>query len=248
MPVARSPASVGDRQNQYAPTLCDISDRVWKALEDEAANSRPPAQSRPNGPHSGIFGNDFERAGNLAQKHRTETRPLCFVPVGRVVQVADGPWVELDSQSLARSQSKLDSSAYFGPVFELCGSVDRLARAPIKLFQPCRSGVGICGFIEALNQFRRQPRALASGQPQKLGKNFATVRHRNDRSAVSAALAMVQAVPSGAGMVLFRGCDGFRTAIPSCARYPSRSRRAAPSRSGASRGTIQMARAADRAK
>jgi hypothetical protein len=45
--------------------------------------------------------------------------------------------VKLDSQALARPQSKLDSSAYFRPVFQLGGSADQLARAPIKLFQPC---------------------------------------------------------------------------------------------------------------
>jgi hypothetical protein len=48
----------------------------------------------------------------------------------------------------------------------------------IKLFQPCRGRIGVLGFVEALDQFRRQPRTFVSGQFQKLGENFATVRHR----------------------------------------------------------------------
>jgi hypothetical protein len=84
----------------------------------------------------------------------------------------------LDSQALTRPQSKLDSSAYFRPVLQLRGTADHLARAPIKLFEPCSGRIGVFRFIETMNQFRRQPRAFMGGQFQKFGKNFATVSHR----------------------------------------------------------------------
>jgi hypothetical protein len=125
-----------------------------------------------------MFDNDLEGTRNLTQKDCTKTCSSSFVPIRRVVQVADRPGVELDSQALTRSQSKLDSSAHFRPILQLCCSADDLARAAIKLFEPCRCCIGIFGFIEALNKFRCQPRAFVSGQLQELGKNFATISHR----------------------------------------------------------------------
>jgi hypothetical protein len=125
-----------------------------------------------------VLGNDLEGARDFAQESCTEVWSLCFVPIYRVVQVADRPFVELDSQALPRSQSKLDSFAYFRPVFELCDSAGHFARAAIKLFEPCIGGIGILGYIEALNELSRQPRAFASGQLQKLRKNFAMTSHR----------------------------------------------------------------------
>jgi len=156
-----------------------------KTLEHEAPNFYPRAPFGPSWPHPRVFADDLEGARDFPQEDCTETSLSCFVPSYRVVQIADRPGVEVDSQELAGLQSALDSSACFGPVFELCGSADHLARAPIKLFEPCRGRVGVLRFIEALNQFRREPRAFVSGQFQKLGKNFATVRHWKDRSAVS---------------------------------------------------------------
>jgi hypothetical protein len=125
-----------------------------------------------------VFGDDVEGARNLAQKDYPECWSLRFVPVDRLVQIADGPGVELDSQALAGTQAPLDSSAHFRPVFELCSSATRVARAPIKLLQPCRSRIGVFGFIEALNEFCREVRTFASRQLQKLRKNFATTTHR----------------------------------------------------------------------
>src|SRR4029077_18372921 len=100
-------------------------------------------------------------AGDFAQEDRTETWLSFFIPSYRLVQVANRPGMEVDSQALAGSQSYLDSSASFVPVFELGGSSDHSARAPVKLFEPCRGRIGVLGFVEALNQFRRQARAFA---------------------------------------------------------------------------------------
>ncbi|MGC2445798.1 MAG: hypothetical protein WA409_20590 [Candidatus Binatus sp.] len=71
--------------------------------------------------------------------------------MSRVVQVADRPGMELDPQALSPSHPKLDSFAYFRPIFQLCGSRDDFARSPIKLVQPCFGSIGVFGFIEALN-------------------------------------------------------------------------------------------------
>ena len=94
---------MSDCHNQYALTLRDISDRERKALEDEATNLRPRAPSGPNWPHSRVFSNDVEGARHLAQKDYAESWSMCFVPVCSIVEVADRPGVEFDSQSLARS-------------------------------------------------------------------------------------------------------------------------------------------------
>jgi hypothetical protein len=59
---------VSHRENQYALTLCNVSDSEGKALENEAADSRPRAPSRPNRPHLRIFGNDLKRARDFTQK------------------------------------------------------------------------------------------------------------------------------------------------------------------------------------
>src|SRR5208282_115519 len=59
--------------------------------------------------------------------------------------------------------------------------------------------------------------------------------------------ATAPAAPSISETAPSRGCDESRRAIPSCARCPSRSPRAAPSRSGADRGTIRRAQAPSRA-
>lgn len=154
---------MSDSENQNALALCDISDREGEALQDEAANLRSRVPPGPNWPHSRVLSDDSECARNLAHQDYAQTSSLCFVPICRVVQIATCPCVELNSQISARSQSKLDSSAHFRPVFELGGSVDHLARAPIELFQPCCGRIGVFGFIEALNQLRRKPCAFASG-------------------------------------------------------------------------------------
>jgi len=164
-------------QNQHTLTFNNISDREGKSLKDEPTNLHSRTPSRPRWPHSRVFGNHLEGSRNVAQKSCTQTRPLCFVPVDRVVKVADRTNVELDSQALARPQAKLHPSAHFRPVFQLCGSPHYLARAPIKLFEPRRGRIGVFRFIQALNEFRRKTRAFTRGQFQKLRKDFAILSH-----------------------------------------------------------------------
>jgi|SRR5580658_1926734 hypothetical protein len=75
------------------------------------------------------------------------------------------------------SQTSLDAMTRLGPVFQLSGSGNHLARAPIELSHPSLSRVRVFGPIQAADQFGRQPCALGGGKFQELGENFLTTWH-----------------------------------------------------------------------
>jgi hypothetical protein len=58
-----------DGDNQYTLTLRNISDREGEALYDKAPHLSSGAHSRPDRPHSRMFADYVERAGNLAQEN-----------------------------------------------------------------------------------------------------------------------------------------------------------------------------------
>jgi len=94
----------------------------------------------PDRPHFGVFGDASESAPRLrARKTAPKPGRCCFVPINRVVQIADRPGVELVLSNPSALAIGARFSAHLGPVLELCGPPTTSRCAPVKLFQPCRS-------------------------------------------------------------------------------------------------------------